>query len=271
MLNVHLRELTGEDQSFLMDEGIKLLPAGWVTEILTRCVTSLGDGLQVTRDAIRSLTAGEREAALLQLRRLLFDNRLPCVLTCPSPGCGEKLDLELNINDLLVSPSNQSSRWHELTIGGDDGATYTVRFRLPDGSDQEAAARLAQTDVDAAADLLLRRCVESIVPSNGLTEDVIPKTVADQISARMAELDPQAEILLQITCAACGHAFGAILDAASFVRQELEAGARHLYREVHLLAYHYHWSLSEILGMSGRTRRRYLDLLEEELAQEGVQ
>jgi hypothetical protein len=30
---------------------------------------------------------------------------------------------------------------------------------------------------------------------------------------------------------------------------------------VHLLAYHYHWSESEIMGMSERKRRVYLDLL----------
>jgi len=45
----------------------------------------------------------------------------------------------------------------------------------------------------------------------------------------------------------------------------------HLYREVHLLAYHYHWSATEILRMSAEKRRKFLRLLEEELMQGAAQ
>jgi hypothetical protein len=81
----------------------------------------------------------------------------------------------------------------------------------------------------------------------------------------MAELDPQAEITLHLACPVCGAAFSAIFDTASYLIQELEAGVRHFYHEVHLLAYHYHWSATEILGMSIGKRRKFLRLLEEEL------
>ena len=41
-----------------------------------------------------------------------------------------------------------------------------------------------------------------------------------------------------------------------------------LFREVHLLAYHYHWSETDILELTGPRRRRYLALLAETLAAE---
>jgi hypothetical protein len=38
-----------------------------------------------------------------------------------------------------------------------------------------------------------------------------------------------------------------------------------LYREVHYLAYHYHWSEQEIMSMSQAKRRQYIAVLAEEI------
>ena len=95
----------------------------------------------------------------------------------------------------------------------------------------------------------------------------IPEGLGEYLSDRMAELDPQAEIMLHLTCPACGATFSTIFDTARYVMQELEAEAQHLYREVHLLAYHYHWSATEILQMNTERRRKFLRLLEEQLRQ----
>lgn len=263
---VRLRELTGEDQTFLMEEGRSLLPAQWTTEVLARCVTGLGSGEPVTRETVRSLTVGDREALLLHLRRLTAGDRLQCVLACPSPDCGEKLDLELKTADLLLPSYGDSPERHETWVR-DGEAAYRVSFRLPTGTDQEAAAALARADLSAAVDLLLHRCVESVFSAAGVPSEEFPAALREQLPARMAELDAQAELTLHVTCPACSCTFATVFDAASYLFQELQAGMRHLEHEAHLLAYHYHWSPSEILGLSARKRRRYLDLLAEELAQ----
>jgi len=85
----------------------------------------------------------------------------------------------------------------------------------------------------------------------------------------MAELDPQAELLLNLSCPVCGHAFSTVFDTATFLFQELARRAGNLYREVHLLAFHYHWSEAEIMGMTAAKRHRYLDLLVDALSEEG--
>jgi hypothetical protein len=264
--DAELRELTGEDQIFLMEDAASLPLAQWATEVLTRCLTRLGPGEPVTREAVRALTVGDREALLLHLRRLTVGDRLQCVLTCPSPACGHKLDFEVRVSELLLLPGGEAAKRHELAIRPPD-VDYIVRFRLPTGADQEAVALLGRTDPDAAAALLLQRCVESIDSTDGVELQEFPAALIDPLSARMAELDAQAELTLNITCSVCGATFTTVFDAASYLFQELLAGMRNLDREVHLLAYHYHWSPSEILTMSPRRRRRYLQLLEEELAQ----
>jgi predicted RNA-binding Zn-ribbon protein involved in translation (DUF1610 family) len=258
-----LRPLTGADQAFLLEQGGSLLPAQWTTEVLARCVTRLSSGEPVTRDTMRALTVGDREALLLHLRRLTAGDRMQCVLACPA--CGEKLDLELKATDLLVPACGEPQERHETWVRAGDAACRIV-FRLPTGADQEAAASLARTDVDAAADLLLHRCVESVVDADGSPVQELPAAVREQLPARMAELDAQAELTLRLTCPACSGMFTTIFDVASFLFQEIQADLRHLDHEVHLLAYHYHWSPSDILGLSTRQRRRYLELLDAELA-----
>lgn len=265
----HVRPLTGEDHLFLTEQCAGLLPAQWVTEALTRCLTRLGPEEPVSRESVRSLTVGDREALLLHLRRLSFGNRLRCLLTCPSPECQEKLEVDANVADLFLPPYGETAQEHEFIYSQGEGAPAIVRFRLPTGADQEAAAVVAHTDVDAAADLLLRHCVQSATSSDGSTMEKLPEMLGEHVSDRMAELDPQAEITLHLACLVCGATFSAIFDTACYVIQELEAEAPHLYREVHLLAHHYHWSATEILHMSTERRRTFLRLLEEEL-REGV-
>jgi hypothetical protein len=59
--------------------------------------------------------------------------------------------------------------------------------------------------------------------------------------------------------------FAAPLDLRRFFFGELRADRDLLYREVHYLAYYYHWSEPEILAMPRSKRRTYLELLGEEI------
>jgi hypothetical protein len=264
-----LRELTGEDHLFLIEECQGLLPAQWTTEVIARCVVKLGPNA-ATRDAVRSLTVGDREALLLQLRRLTLGDKLKCILSCPLPDCGEKLELELDVASLLRPVNDAMATDHELSVSQANGRLMKVRFRLPAGNDQEAVALLALTDVDAAAELLMRRCILS-TSENGDEVSELPASLVESLSARMAELDSQAEINLLATCEACGGSFSFVFDTAGYFFQELEAEFQRLYREVHLLAFHYHWGLSEIFSLSSRKRRKFLELLENELTEGTLQ
>jgi hypothetical protein len=100
-------------------------------------------------------------------------------------------------------------------------------------------------------------------------EAVVGSNDADYraVAAAMLERDPQAEIVLDVTCPSCGHDASTLFDAGSFLAQELSSGKDRLFREVHALALHYHWSEDEILAMSRPRRQRYLALLAESLAE----
>jgi hypothetical protein len=273
---VHHREaelhpLSGADEAFLLETAGTLAPARRTTALLARCLTHLGPWSPVPAEAVAALPLGDREALLLHLRRLTLGERLECVLRCSAAACGESMELDLAVSDLLVPPAAPAQPWYEEVFS--DGPTpWRVRFRLPTGEDQELAADLVRSGAGDAAALLLGRCVASAVPEGpqGIekSEPSLPAALADAVAERMSELDPQAEIVLRLACPVCGHETATVFDAAAWLYQEIAGRAAELYREVHLLAFHYHWREADILAMTGRKRRQYLDFLAEELGWE---
>ena len=268
--HARLRPLTGEDEAWLSDVANALVPAEKVTALLARCLVQLGPAGEVSPESVRPLIVGDREALLLRLRALTLGDHISCSLRCPHEPCGEQLHLDLTAADLLLAPYPDPESSHRCTVGeGDD--LCEVRFRLPNGGDVEDVAGLARHDAEAAADALLRRCVESVRRvSDGRIVPEWPPGLTAELSGVIARLDPQAELNFQMSCPACGHHFAALFDTSGFFLREMEQRAQRFHREVHLLAFHYHWGEGEIMGLSAQKRRLYLALLEEELSRGSV-
>ena len=108
--SVELRAVTGADE-LAVERTTTESAAALVTRLLARCVVGLGPlGLpDIAR--IRTLAIGDREALLLQLRRLTFGERVSAVLACPS--CTERMDLELRVDELLVEPVRAERAEHD--------------------------------------------------------------------------------------------------------------------------------------------------------------
>jgi hypothetical protein len=251
---VELRTPTGADEAYLLEQASQLSPAERVSELLARCVLRVGDEAAAA-SRVRSLTAGDREALLLHIRQAAFGDRLGCVLECPA--CQERLDVEVSLGNLLVAPYPEPRERYEATLGA-NGSSCSVRFRLPTGADQEAAAHAR--DAERGAELILERCVEEVTSGDQAVE-CVPQELHGEFSSLLAALDPQAELSLALRCPACDAGFTAVLDTATVLFAELTATGDRLYREVHALALHYHWSEGDILALDVRRRRRYLELL----------
>ncbi len=265
---VWLRPWSGHDEARLAEAEPTASCAARTTALLASCLTLDGGDTPATPELARQLTVGDREALLLHLRKMTLGERLACVLTCPA--CGERMDLDLLVSDLLVAPYGRERQSHSVTIAdGED--VFRVRFRLPTGADQEVAAALVAGDAEQAVRLVLARCVVDVVAANGHAMEELPLAVARRLPALMAELDPQAELRLEAECPTCGAPFATLFDAAGYVQQEITQASGELFREIHLLAYHYHWSEAEILALTGPRRRRYLGLLAETLPKEHAQ
>lgn len=264
--NATLRPLSGADELFARELAGEPPPAV-ITALLARCLDRLGPVAAVTPDAVAGLAVGDREALTWHLRRLTTGDRVQGVVACPAGGCGEKLDLDLWVTELLLPayPDHTPDRTVRVEAGG---VEWAVRFRLPTGADQAAVADLARQNPTAAADRLLERCVLQVT-ADDRPAGPLPAGVADRVAEAMAEADPQAEVRLALTCPACGRGFESLLDAAGFVTAEVLARGARLLREVHTLARAYHWSETDILGLTPDRRRTYLTLIADEAERRG--
>lgn len=259
-----LRPVDSVDEVFLLDTAEELGPAERASALLARCLVSNGaadDGMEL----LGRLTAGDREAALLHLRRLTLGERLEAVIACPVADCGELMELELVVNDLLVPPVRRPSRAYRITL--DRGAgPLVVRFRLPTGSDLHAVASASRADPAAGVVELLRRCVLGATEDgHEVALDQIDAAAVAAISTAMADRDPQAVVELDLVCSGCGAALTVPFDAGGYLLQELDVRATRLLADVHALALHYHWSERDILSLPPDRRARYLDFLAESL------
>jgi hypothetical protein len=243
-----VRAPAAEEEWALVERGEPRLPAERVTLLLARCVEIGGKG---GADLARELTAGDRATLLLELRRRTIGETMRCLLDCPLPDCGEQLELELTVADLLAG-GEPGEPTDELRIAGE-----RVVFRLPTGADEERAARRAGEDVEAASRELLAACLVTAPKS-------WPEGLAEAVEEAIAARDPHARIELAMTCPACARPAAVELDPAAYVWRELQARHAERQREVHLLASRYGWTEAEILALAPARRERYLELVEGE-------
>lgn len=260
--------LTGVDEAYLLETAADADLPSWATAVLSRVVDRIGDRESVNAPSVRSLTVGDRQALLLHLRRLTFGDAMDAVLECS--GCGERMDLDLAVGDLLVSDARGGAGPHEITFS-EDGAEYRAEFRLPTGEDLEQVAREPGLAVEEASELLLRRCVQAVAAVGEASEEPLPpeewpNATAEAVGSAVEERDPQGELRLEVTCPACGERFTSVLDVADYLRSELQGRLRRLYDEVHALAYHYRWSEREIMSLPSPRRRRYVEALSSALS-----
>jgi hypothetical protein len=249
-------------------------PAAFITVLLSCCVHRLGTISPVPTEIVRRLLIADRLYLALKLREATYGGQVQATVQCPWEQCGEKVDIDFWLHDIPVRESVEKGPLHtrelsEEAIGGRHEELYReVTFRLPDGSDQEAISHVAENSETEALELLLARCIHRV---GGLSERG-PEIVRRLSSLARAELErhmeaaaPSVDLALAAWCPECGREFTVPFDLQRFLLAECRTSREMLYRDVHHLAYHYHWSEQEILALPREKRRNYLALLANEL------
>lgn len=200
--------------------------------------------------AARSI--GWRDRQLFNLRERVFGERIECFAKCPQCDAG----LEFEISTSAVG-AQHSAAGGEFSVSA---AGYLVEFRLPNSEDLEAASRHGN-NLEART-MILQRCITSAKRGKRAVKfERLPVNATAAVAARMAELDPEANVEIALTCASCGHEWLSSFDVVAFLWIELTTWAIRLLRDVHLLAAAYGWRENEILAMSPVRRNLYLQMI----------
>ena len=267
-----LAALTGQDEELLADAPLKE-SASLVTKVISRCVRRVGDIHPVNEAVTRQLLVADRQYLLLKLRQITFGDHVHADLFCPWPDCGKRVSIDFNVDDVPVQASTDKGPLYHMTLspaaaGEADPVDREIHFRLPNGADQELISPLLMENEAKALTLLLARCIQRIGGSV-LTEEsqieALSPLARKEIETEMERLAPKIELDMEMNCPECGRLFVAPFDLQSFFFGELRAGGDRLYREVHYLAYHYHWSEHEIMDMTVEKRHKYVNLLADEI------
>lgn len=250
---VELAPLSGADEDVLARLPASTPVASVVTAILACCMKRVGTLEPASPDLARDLLVGDRDYLVLKLRELTLGANVWVTLRCPLDGCGKPMDLKLDLRELPIESRPVTSRFFAFEP--------EVEFRLPTGADQEAVAAQFWSDPELARTTLLRRCLST----RGASVESLAPNLASSIEARMQTLAPSLDVELEAVCPECAGTFTSELDLVPWLLSELRDAWRKLEQEVHLIAWHYHWSEREILSLSCQRRRRYIKLIQQQL------
>jgi len=266
--------LTGREEEWLAGEaGQDFAPR--VTALLSRCVRRIGPLAPVTEAVARRLLVADRQFLMLKLRELTLGGRIRAHLACPGPGCGKKLTVSFSVEDIPVFESKAQGLVHTLALSPqaafqaeDGGHCGEIAFRLPNGGDEEAVSPIAARDEGRASALMLERCIERIGPFHRPPAewvDKLPVLARMELEREMEALAPRLDLTFESECPECGQDYAMPFDPVRFLFDELRLSHASLRREVHYLAYHYHWSEQEIMGMARPRRLTYIEVLAGEI------
>src|SRR5947209_3483671 len=217
-----------------------------------RAVTLLAAWSREPREKTACLSIGRRDRQLGAIYESLFGPILNGFAECP--GCAERLEYEIAVPKLHAEAEDRDQ--HQTTLMSGD---ILLHLRLPNSFDLIAVRECG--DVESARKALGQRCVvDAHSGESAVAVETLAASTWDEIAARLAESDPGAETLIDLTCAVCRHNWQVMLDIECFLWARINALARRLLREVHILAQAYSWTEAEILALSPIRRQLYLEM-----------
>jgi hypothetical protein len=259
-----LAPLAGCDEEALLADGAS--PTAAVTRVLARTIRRIGTIDRIDEALVRRLLVADRQVLLLELRARTFGARISGSCGCERPGCGQRISLSFALRDLPVRALADKRPAYRVALddNGDDSDGRSVTVRLPDGGDQEAVcdAVAAGASGAEALRLLVGRCLVDD-PGAARTADALAPADLLAIERFLADTAPMVDLGVCVRCPACHGEVTVELELQDFFFGELALGAEQLYRDVHHLALHYHWSEQDILAMPRPRRERYLGLIAE--------
>jgi hypothetical protein len=234
-----MRSFSASDILMLFDQGAGL-------HAIDRALLVLRYALpEADYESLVRLPLGRRDRFLMEVRQRNFGDRIDAHTACSD--CSERVEVSLLCSVLLGETEASEPVTKRITL---DGVEFGLR--CPDSAD--LVAMVSTKGAEASEQVLLARCV------HGANSAALTPVRRAAIAAALSALDPAAEILLDLSCPACGSSWQALFDINQVLWLEIRARARRLLQEVDALARVYHWGETEILGMSAGRRGLYLEM-----------
>lgn len=220
-----------------------------ITTILSRCLQR-ASGDAVPADELWALEVSERTAWMLRIAAKSGAQSLAHRARCDASGCGEPVELELSIDELL------SLECHDTSALAVRLEQRVITLRRPTGADQLAWTHATFDDLRAAT---------FAVATSLLLEDgdaVANDAELRAIEAALTEHDPLAHYTVTSVCPNCDAHTHHDIDLMALAIEWLSGARARMVETVHALARSYHWTETDIFAVAPWRREHYLRLVE---------
>jgi hypothetical protein len=214
------RELNGFDEEKLSRVDVNKNIAVYVTELLFLGVEDLG-GQKPTKDVLRSLLIGDRDALMLGVRQATYGNEVEFKLNCTT--CDSESLIKVLIDEDVPVTKLDDPIVRDFEVSLRNGRQATVR--LLTGAAQEAfSGDVGKKTTAEITTVMLAKSVVAIngKPVMGRTEDVLMLSAADRqaITDFIGEHQPGPQLNkeIQVHCALCGAEYPILLGLPNLFR-----------------------------------------------------
>jgi hypothetical protein len=215
-----VRELNGYDEERLSRVDLGKNTAVYVTELLSLGVESLG-GEKPSKDIIRRLLIGDREALVLGIRQATYGNEVDFKLSCAA--CEKDSSVIIFIDKDVPVTTLDDPLKREFDVPLRNGGTAKVR--LLDGTAQEAFSEgLGKKTTPEINTIMLARSVIAVNgrPVMSREDDVRQLSSADRstLAQFIAEHQPGPQLNegVEVPCATCGEKYPILLGLNNLFR-----------------------------------------------------
>ncbi|MBK8258027.1 MAG: hypothetical protein IPK82_35845 [Polyangiaceae bacterium] len=211
-----LRPLTGFEEEVIERHQNNPNTAALCNEILARCLVPPGADASGMVSQVQNLTVAERDAALLDLRRISLGDRVICEVNCPVCGKNNEVDFLLSQLPVDFGPTFNPTAGVETVLPSGVNAV----MRLPTAGDQEKLLANPPETESERRTFLLASVLLKLGDEEGPFEPnrVRALGIGERRALEQAieERTPDLDLSMGVSCNACGGSFVAPFDVAAF-------------------------------------------------------
>lgn len=204
---------------------------------------------------VSSLPIGERDFRLLKLRSWMFGSVFRNMADCPK--CSERVEWETQLDELQLSAGKNEECPKQFDLELNE---YKISFRLPDSNDILRAIDKNRDDPDP--NFVLSSCIlKATFKGRKINTDKLPEKIVNELSRKIEEFDPAADIQMSLSCPNCQHSWLVNFDILSYFWAEIDSWSRRMFQDIYTLARAFGWSENDILTMNPYRRNIYVEML----------
>lgn len=212
---------------------------------LLLCVLEAIDGKKVSQKLIKSLATGIRDQLVIKI----VASRLgrPQWFSARCKSCDTRFDFEVDFAKWPYKPPGKGFPIAEVKLGKE-----RLKFESPNGLFEEKISEKRWRGTAA-----LRRLVDLCSLKKGFRAKDLSARDLTRVDKALEAVSPECGSEISTRCPECRAPANLTIDPLSLAYKPSEA----IFREVHLIASHYHWSEQVILDLSEARRSRYINLI----------